>query len=246
MEILSGLCEKVEEIGLGGPAFTLGTANSACPVFFCARISGIQANPLKYTDPDGRDINKLFSYSQMGNYPWRETNINGTSSKMKDLGCAITGMANVFTASLNSRGGDTYHTRSLITPDTLNNSNYFYSGTDNLDWRTAAASVGMTASRSKPGNSDTAIASLLSAYMSTKKLFVLIQVPITTSNGGSDHWVGVDGPLELDGNNILWAKVSPTSSNDNGNRLNNSNWRQGSDGSMYIDVLSVKGTVVIE
>jgi hypothetical protein len=34
--------------------YTLGTANSACSVVFYARISGIRANPLKYTDPDGK------------------------------------------------------------------------------------------------------------------------------------------------------------------------------------------------
>jgi hypothetical protein len=54
MEILSGLCEKVEEIGLWGPVFTPRTANSACFRVFYAQISEIRANPLKYTDPDGR------------------------------------------------------------------------------------------------------------------------------------------------------------------------------------------------
>ncbi|MDR0997891.1 MAG: hypothetical protein LBL70_02400 [Treponema sp.] len=53
METVSGLCEKIEGIGLGGPVFTLGTANSACSVVFYTRISGIRANPLKCTAPDG-------------------------------------------------------------------------------------------------------------------------------------------------------------------------------------------------
>jgi hypothetical protein len=56
METLSGLCEKVEEIGSWGPVFTLGTANSACSTAFFARFTGIRDNPLTYTDPVGNDI----------------------------------------------------------------------------------------------------------------------------------------------------------------------------------------------
>jgi hypothetical protein len=47
--------EKAEENRLLGSVFILGTANSACSVAFYARISGIRANPLKYTDPDGNE-----------------------------------------------------------------------------------------------------------------------------------------------------------------------------------------------
>jgi hypothetical protein len=54
METLSEIGEKAERIGISGPVFTLGTVNSACSVVFYARISGIRANPLKYTDPDGK------------------------------------------------------------------------------------------------------------------------------------------------------------------------------------------------
>jgi hypothetical protein len=49
------ISEKADGSGLLGPVFTLGTANSACSAAFYARISGIRANPLKYTDPDGRN-----------------------------------------------------------------------------------------------------------------------------------------------------------------------------------------------
>jgi hypothetical protein len=60
METMAELYEKAEEIGLSGPVFTLGTANSACSVGFYARISGIRENPLKYTDPDGKvDVPKI-------------------------------------------------------------------------------------------------------------------------------------------------------------------------------------------
>jgi hypothetical protein len=53
METLSEIGEKAERIGLLGPVFTPGTANSACSAAFYARISRIRAYPLKYTDPDG-------------------------------------------------------------------------------------------------------------------------------------------------------------------------------------------------
>jgi hypothetical protein len=56
METMSKIGKKAERTGLLGPVFTLGTANSANSVGFFARISGIWANPLKYTDPDGNDI----------------------------------------------------------------------------------------------------------------------------------------------------------------------------------------------
>jgi hypothetical protein len=56
MEIMFKICEKTEGSGHLKPVFTLKTANSACSGCFSARISGIQASPLKYTDPDGRDI----------------------------------------------------------------------------------------------------------------------------------------------------------------------------------------------
>jgi hypothetical protein len=54
MEAIPEIKEKAEEIGLSGPVFSLGTANSACSAAFYARISGIREYPLKYTDPDGR------------------------------------------------------------------------------------------------------------------------------------------------------------------------------------------------
>jgi hypothetical protein len=56
METTPEISEKTKKIGHFGFFYSLGTANSACPVFFYARISGIQANPLNYTDPDGNDI----------------------------------------------------------------------------------------------------------------------------------------------------------------------------------------------
>jgi hypothetical protein len=229
-------------------SLTQRTANSAGSRLIFARISGFGNNPVKYTDPDGKDINSLFSYSQMGNSPWGNTSINRiATSVMINSGCAITGMANIFTSALNNRNGSGYHSRSLITPASLNKPGNFYNNTDDLDWSAAAASMGMTASRSEIGNSDAAIAKLLSAGMSTTDLFVLVQVPITTSMGESEHWVGVDGSLvDLYGDRQLWVKVSPTSNNDNASRLNNSNWRQGTDGSMYVNVLSVKGTVTVE
>jgi hypothetical protein len=55
MEAMPGLGVKTKKIGLSGPAFTLRTLNSACSTAFYARISGIRAYPLKYTDPDGRE-----------------------------------------------------------------------------------------------------------------------------------------------------------------------------------------------
>jgi hypothetical protein len=67
MQTMPGLGEKVEKIRPFKPVFTLGTANSACSAAFYARISGIRANPLKYTDPDGREndeptVNVIFYY----------------------------------------------------------------------------------------------------------------------------------------------------------------------------------------
>jgi hypothetical protein len=53
METMSGLGKKAEGIGLSEPVFTLETGNSACSAGFCARISGFEANPVKYTDADG-------------------------------------------------------------------------------------------------------------------------------------------------------------------------------------------------
>jgi hypothetical protein len=183
----------------------------------------------------------------MGNYPWREIGINNTISQMKDFGCAITGMANILTSALNNRSGNGYHSRSLVTPEVLNKPGNFQGTTDNLDWGTTAASMGMIANRSKIGDANAAKAKLLSASMSDKNMFVLVQVPITTSKGESDHWVGVNGSLvDLNNDNELWVKVSPTSSNDNSSRLNNSNWKQGNDGNMYVKVQAVKGTVTVE
>jgi hypothetical protein len=183
----------------------------------------------------------------MGNYPWREDRINNTDSRMREYGCAITGMSNILTDSLANRAGRGYHTPANITPPFINRESNFYGNTDNLDWSSVASSMGMTATRSEIGNSNDAQAQLLSASMSANNVYVLIQVPITTREGPSSHWVGVDGPLvDLYGNNDLWAKVSATSSNDNASRLNNSNWAQGGDGSMYVKVEAVQGTVTIK
>ncbi|GHV95676.1 hypothetical protein AGMMS50293_19960 [Spirochaetia bacterium] len=205
-------------------------------------------NPLKYTDPDGNYINSIFSYSKMGDNPWGNNKINSIDkSEMGKYGCAITGMANIFTTALNNREGNGYHTRSLATPVFINKKENFDTNTDNIDWSAVANSMGMKATRSKVGDSDAAIASLLSANMSGKNVSALVQVPITTSQGDSNHWVGVDGNLvDLKNNNELWVKVSPTSTNDNRNRLGNSNWAQGNDGSMYVKVQSITGTVIVE
>jgi hypothetical protein len=54
METIPEISEKAEGSRLLCSVFTLGTANSACSATVYARISGIRANPLKYTDPDGR------------------------------------------------------------------------------------------------------------------------------------------------------------------------------------------------
>jgi hypothetical protein len=54
MEIRPLIYGKSEKNWLFVPIITLGTANSACSAAFYARISGIRANPLKYTDPDGK------------------------------------------------------------------------------------------------------------------------------------------------------------------------------------------------
>jgi hypothetical protein len=59
MKTVSEILGKAEIIWLSGPVFTLGTANSACSGFFYARISGIRENPVKYTAPDGRDLDEL-------------------------------------------------------------------------------------------------------------------------------------------------------------------------------------------
>jgi hypothetical protein len=53
MEAIPEISENTEGAGLWGAVFTLETANSACSAAFYARISGIWANPLKYTAPDG-------------------------------------------------------------------------------------------------------------------------------------------------------------------------------------------------
>jgi hypothetical protein len=55
MKTVSEIGEKAERIGLSGSVFTLGTVNFACSGVFCARILGNWANPLKYTDSDGRE-----------------------------------------------------------------------------------------------------------------------------------------------------------------------------------------------
>jgi hypothetical protein len=56
METMPRLGEKIKKKGGSRLVFTRGTANSACSAAFYARISGIQAKPLKYTNPDGKDI----------------------------------------------------------------------------------------------------------------------------------------------------------------------------------------------
>jgi hypothetical protein len=56
MGIILEISKNMGESRPFGPVFTLGTANSACSAAFCARISGIRENPVKYTDPDGRQI----------------------------------------------------------------------------------------------------------------------------------------------------------------------------------------------
>jgi hypothetical protein len=83
METMSKIGEKAERIGISGPVFTLGTANSACSAAFYARISGIRANPLKYTDPDGThdEVSILISFRSMplgiiGNYRAADTHDN--------------------------------------------------------------------------------------------------------------------------------------------------------------------------
>jgi hypothetical protein len=53
MEIMPKLDKKAEKYKLWESVFTFGTENSACSAAFDTRISGIQANPLKYTDPGG-------------------------------------------------------------------------------------------------------------------------------------------------------------------------------------------------
>jgi hypothetical protein len=53
--------------------------------------------------------------------------------------------------------------------------------------------------------------------------------------------------VDLNNDGELWARVSPTSGNDNAGRsTNNSNWQQGSDGDMYVRVQAVTGTVIVE
>jgi hypothetical protein len=86
MQTMSGLCQKVERIEFFGPIFTLGTSNSACSVAFNDRISGIRANPLKYTDPDGKhdEVSIFISFRSMplgiiGNY--RAADTHGNISK---------------------------------------------------------------------------------------------------------------------------------------------------------------------
>jgi hypothetical protein len=59
MEIKPKINAKADKMCQLFQCFTLKTANSACSMAFYAQISGIRANPLKYTDPDGKTFKWL-------------------------------------------------------------------------------------------------------------------------------------------------------------------------------------------
>jgi len=181
-----------------------------------------------------------------GSWADNNTRLNNTKIEIKDEGCAITGMANI--ATRNSVGiGKEGTVASIITPVDLNVSKNFYRKTANLLWDATAQSFDMSAERSRIGDAAAAQKMLINADISPKYVYALAQVPITTSKGNSLHWVVVDGSLvDLNNDGVYWIKVSPTSINDGPNRAKkNSNWQQGSDGSMYVKLSAVKGAVIV-
>jgi hypothetical protein len=75
MEITFGLGEKTTKIRPSISVYTLRTTNSTFSVVFYVRISGIRPNPLKYTDPDGKDIVRL-SKDDIKVSKWHTLNIH--------------------------------------------------------------------------------------------------------------------------------------------------------------------------
>jgi hypothetical protein len=98
MEIKSKINAKANKMGQLFQYFTLGTANSACSAVFYARIWGTRANPLKYTDPDGKSPWPFgFTFDPIGE-------IKDFLSQF-DPGLKLT---NIFTASNNNQAAQAY------------------------------------------------------------------------------------------------------------------------------------------
>ena len=186
----------------------------------------------------------------MNSGPWSTptTYINNTSTQMRKEGCAVTGMSNILTTAKSTQNG-AFRAWIAITPSTINaHTTNFQSAPngDNIDWNATAQRQNMGAIRSRVGDSDAAQQQLMDANNSVTGSYALVQVPITTSEGTSKHWVGVNGSLvDLKGDGNLWVPVSPTSTYDDKRRTNNENWSAGSDGTMYVKKEAVTGTVTV-
>ena len=205
-------------------------------------------DPVNFVDMDGLKITNFSAYSSMSDY--KSTYINNTSSSISNYGCAMTGMANIITEVLHKDNPsqqvysvETHEgTLKTVTPVDLNVSGNFNGNTDCLNWNNTANGYGLTATRST--SKTNAQSMIKEAAESKEQEYVLIQVPITTSQGNSLHWVGNSGNT-ITKNNETWVQIVATSDFDSSRDQKNSNWMR-ENGKMYVKESAIEGAVVVK
>jgi RHS repeat-associated protein len=195
-------------------------------------------DPVNFVDLWGLEINSLMSFYKMNDERWRKepvNNIPGEYNTLGQQGCAI--------ALVSNFGENEYGNK--ITPQDLNKNPTSFSKNDsiNLNWQGAGKNLGLKITRSDLDGKLPAQIMLDKAVLSAQKMYVGVQVPVTTKAGVVSHWVGVDGqPVVI--NNETYLNVSGTSINDGKNRIVNENWHYDAEtGQLYVKKSAVTGVV---
>jgi hypothetical protein len=213
-------------------------------------------NPVKLTDPTGAIINGITSFYKQNDGPWINDMLNDREGySIYSYGCAITGLANIFTTNRGSHMSinSEWLSRFGVTPRDLNIAANFGEGSPSLAWAALAANYDITIDRYYDGNE--AQQKILSANTSEKGVFILAQVTPTYKDPGtgelysSEHWVGINGPLvDLNRDGENWIKISPTQTHDTSSKRQEydpANWqKRGND--MYVRLSSVVGAARVE
>jgi hypothetical protein len=216
--------------------WTLGTISSVGGTGASIYASPPGNNPLKYTDPDGR--NNVAINSQ---YKMNSTNSDGQylytaiiagdpqNTRINEGGCAVTAVANIAHTleSTNSSPTDVNSTATYVNNGEVN----WINVGSGLDLVHTPGSGQFTHERYNNQQNDTA-----------NNYYSLVKVQYNAAN--DDHWVGVRG-IHTGEDGTVYIIISPTSVNDSGFSANTNSlryqqgWREGANGDVYVPVEKV-------
>jgi RHS repeat-associated protein len=201
-------------------------------------------NPIRYVDPDGRDIVPFTSHYRMGSAPWGTTGTGNANPAEEDfhmikVGCYVTSGANAINTLLGTN----------MTPGSINDDKSLFPtiGTDddksNVDMSALATKNGLRLDRVKSGFLSDLQARSSSSLTGGKDYAVIAQVKYK-NNSEQTHYVGVNSLAQI--GNQWYIEIEPSSGMDTTMSARKDDWlKVESTGKVYVPVADIVGLSVL-